>query len=292
MMIIKNEKIIKNMIGSSETICETTFTFEEYEKIMPVHKKKINQEFLEYFVGLVEGSNALVLNVESDQIFFQLQYPKKDKRFLKELRTELGFGHVVDDPINSRNTLYEISNEKGLERIIAILNGNLCNMSQQELFKAFLKTFNKKYGKSIIFKEKNPEINLKTGWLSGFIEAQGIFFAYVQYFPKKELLLKVPKIHLSFELSCEFDTLKQIRGLFVRRDTHIKHHEFETYPTFEISNKIFRKKLIKYLQNYKLKTCKNRPYRAWVSAHSFLEKNKNPNEQSLQTLLNIVRRIR
>ena len=34
-----------NMVGSSETICETTFKFEEYRKIMPIHKEKLIKTF-------------------------------------------------------------------------------------------------------------------------------------------------------------------------------------------------------------------------------------------------------
>ena len=116
-------------------------------------------------------------------IKFCIYHPKQDIKFLRRLRTELGFGYVSENM--PKSATYEVSNEKGLLRIISILNGNLCDPEQQNLFETFLETFNKKYGQSISLKENNAVINLETRWLSGFIDMQGLFTAQFIIFLKR-----------------------------------------------------------------------------------------------------------
>ena len=50
---------------------------------MPIHKEKIDQNFLEYFVGLVEGSEPFLIDVGSSQVSFQIDHIKEDAKYLK-----------------------------------------------------------------------------------------------------------------------------------------------------------------------------------------------------------------
>lgn len=44
-----------NKIGSPETKRKTTFNFERYRRNLLPHKKKIDDRFLEWFVGFTEA---------------------------------------------------------------------------------------------------------------------------------------------------------------------------------------------------------------------------------------------
>ena len=290
-----------NMVGSSETICETTFKFEEYRKIMPIHKEKIDQDFLEYFVGLVEGSEPFLIDVGSSQVSFQLDHIKEDAKYLKKLRTKLGFGSIVQHPTSTQTLVYTVSREESLLKLISILNGNLCYIRQQERFKLFLEVFNKQHKRSIALKENKSKISLDNAWLSGFIDARGLFFGHFKYYPEEKQLprdFRPPKGFLSFHISCDIVTLKQIRGLFVRANNgmkNIKSRKNEGHdPTLEMGSKAFRKKIIPYIQEYKLKTYKSRIFQAWENVHTFLDDNDHEglDKQGIKTMFKLLRRIR
>ena len=290
-----------NMVGSSETICETTFKFEEYRKIMPIHKEKIDQDFLEYFVGLVEGSEPFLIDVGSSQVSFQLDHIKEDAKYLKKLRTKLGFGSIVQHPTSTQTLVYTVSHEESLLKLISILNGNLCYIRQQERFKLFLEVFNKQHKRSIALKENKSKISLDNAWLSGFIDARGLFSGHFKYYPEEKQLprdFRPPKGFLSFHISCDIVTLKQIRGLFVRANNgmkNIKSRKNEGHdPTLEMGSKAFRKKIIPYIQEYKLKTYKSRIFQAWENVHTFLDDNDHEglDKQGIKTMFKLLRRIR
>ena len=290
-----------NMVGSSETICETTFKFEEYRKIMPIHKEKIDQNFLEYFVGLVEGSEPFLIDVGSSQVSFQIDHIKEDAKYLKKLRTKLGFGSIVQHPTSTQTLVYIVSHEESLLKLISILNGNLCYIRQQERFKLFLEVFNKQHKRSIALKENKSKISLDNAWLSGFIDARGLFSGHFKYYPEENQLpcdFRPPKGFLSFHISCDIVTLKQIRGLFVRANNgmkNIKSRKNEGHdPTLEMGSKAFRKKIIPYIQEYKLKTYKSRIFQAWENVHTFLDDNDHEglDKQGIKTMFKLLRRIR
>lgn len=290
-----------NMVGSSETICETTFKFEEYRKIMPIHKEKIDQNFLEYFVGLVEGSEPFLIDVGSSQVSFQIDHIKEDAKYLKKLRTKLGFGSIVQHPTSTQTLVYTVSHEESLLKLISILNGNLCYIRQQERFKLFLEVFNKQHKRSIALKENKSKISLDNAWLSGFIDARGLFSGHFKYYPEEKQLprdFRPPKGFLSFHISCDIVTLKQIRDLFVRANNgmkNIKSRKNEGHdPTLEMGSKAFRKKIIPYIQEYKLKTYKSRIFQAWENVHTFLDDNDHEglDKQGIKTMFKLLRRIR
>ena len=84
-----------NQIGSSETICETTFDFSDYQKVVPEHKNKLNKEFLTYFIGFFEGDGSLLMNYKRDSVEFVLDQHSNELAFLNNLRTTLGYGKVI-----------------------------------------------------------------------------------------------------------------------------------------------------------------------------------------------------
>ena len=62
--------------GSSETLRETTFNFEVLNNFhLPQHKKRINQNFLEWFVGFSEGDGSFTISKPKtgrERLFFEV----------------------------------------------------------------------------------------------------------------------------------------------------------------------------------------------------------------------------
>ena len=59
-----------------------------------------------------------------------------------------------------------------------------------------------------------------------FIDARGLFSGHFKYYPEEKQLpcdFRPPKGFLSFHISCDIVTLKQIRGLFVRANNGMKN---------------------------------------------------------------------
>lgn len=180
-----------NYLGSSETTCKATsnslYNF-NLNKIFPSHINisQVPSYFLEWFIGFVEGDGSFL--VSKNRLFFILN--QKDIRTLYRIRSILGFGKV-----SSYNGIgrYIISDMKGIERLIFIFNGNLLLTKTNERFNNWLNKYNE-----LAFKKSLPLINLiqsrlnqqlkeklfidlfSTGWLSGFISAEGCFNAFYQ----------------------------------------------------------------------------------------------------------------
>jgi len=150
-----------NQIGSSETICETTFDFSDYQKVMPEHKNKLDKEFLIYLIGFFEGDGSLLMNSKRGSIEFTLDQHSNELAFLSNLRKSLGYGRVIKYNNGRMGRLF-IGNEENLLRIIHLLNGNLCIPARREEFGKFLLMYNEKYKRNILFKNYGPKVSLDT----------------------------------------------------------------------------------------------------------------------------------
>jgi len=72
----KNIKMNKYFNGSSETLRKVTFNFKKFNNFyLPEHKKRIDNAFLEWFVGFTEGDGSFVISNsknEKKRLFFSL----------------------------------------------------------------------------------------------------------------------------------------------------------------------------------------------------------------------------
>jgi len=285
MIIYTNAK--HNKIGSSETIRETTFNFEEYKKLIPKHKNKFNQEFNEYFIGFFEGNGSLLINPMNNKIEFNLYQHVKNISILYNLRTMLGFGIISLDKNDPDRAIFKISNQKNLYKIIYLLNGNLISIAKRDQFKLFLDAFNKKYGTFISYKPVQPDLSLKTAWLSGFIDSLGSF-SYKRLERINGSYIINPIFYLS---SVDKNLLENIRKLFIKDNSNIYFDSFSNEYIFKFGAKRSRVKLIRYLQRYTLKTRKYILYLTWRNLHFFLIKNRSLDHQNSVILTNLIRRI-
>jgi len=145
--------------GSSETVCGKTLTefeFDIYDKEKPEHKKKIDRDFLAWFIGYFEGQGKL--EVSKSKVYIDIAEKEEDQRILRYIRTELGFGQIKARPgPKGMESVYCVTGQENYRRIIHIINGNLVSVSKREQMKEWLEVFNAQYKEQISYKESAKE---------------------------------------------------------------------------------------------------------------------------------------
>ena len=286
------KKIINNKIlGSSETICETTFNFDDYKPVMPEHKNKLDKEFLIYLIGFFEGDGSLLMNYQRKSIEFALDQHSKDFAFLSNLRKSLGYGRVIKYNNGRMGRLF-IGNEENLLRIIHLLNGNLCIPARREQFRNFLLMYNEKYKRNILFKNYGPKVSLDTAWLSGFTDAEGCFMLDIH---RKRNGNVSCQARFSITQKTE-PIIKDICDLFrtsgaaSSKNTRLDKswYGYEFY----VGNKKSRVELIRYLQRYKLKTKKRIAFLIWRNGHDLMLKKVHLTVEGYKTLEGLCKKIK
>lgn len=262
--------------GTPETTRDITFNFINYLNLKVKHKK-INKRFLEWFIGFTEGKgNFLVLN---NKIYFNISVSIKDIQTLYYIKKELGFGKVLING-STNNASFYVTNYNNFYRLIALFNGNICTITKLEEFKIWLNIFNNQFNKKVILIDRNLKPSYNTGWLSGFIDARGIFEGQ----GKKEFNnLKSP--YLTFIiLDNNVNDLSIINNVLNTRINKIKYNKFKNCWMISLSTVKKLKILICYLKKYKLKTSKIMIFTKWCKIYNLI---LNKNHLSIEGLIKI-----
>ena len=169
-----------NTLHTTKTVVVKKFTFTSY--ILPEHKKNIDFSFLEWFIGFSEGDACFYSRIEKNRVRLFFEIAQKDPTLMYKVRTTLGFGHVTCFKRN--NEIYwklSVEDKRGIQRIMLLFNGNLVLPRRYEQFAHWIN-----FGKSIcpenfVLKAQRVKVSLRTGWLSGFIESKGCFYANFRF---------------------------------------------------------------------------------------------------------------
>lgn len=296
-----NNNLLKE---SSETTREAFyFDFSKYIENKPEHIKNIDQHFLEWFVGFTEGDGSFIISLKKNKtsrektMFFFIN--QKDPKVLYKIKKELGFGQVIKYKQNNQFYYrYSISDIQNIIRIIHLFNGNLLLNKVQINFNKWLNCYNELYPNQYI-KNKYicPILNLNSSWLSGFIDAEGCFYANIvlkNYIQKK--INKLPKMKKNwsnedyqlFQNISQYEpsisqkmTLTQIsteetnelfkkilflfksKSFYIFQNSKVKKLTNKKYVRIEFSNLDSQKIIIDYLSNYPLKTIKHIAFIRW-----------------------------
>ena len=274
---------------SSETRSDITYNFDEYYFLISQHKKKINRQFLEWFIGFTEGDGSFI--VSKNKVYFDITQSLSDIQVLYYIKKELGFGKVLVPPPylslskrgrevggepcpkawtspapwlvreeEHRNVgVFYVSSKENFSKLIHIFNGNFSTNYKKEQFKAWLNTYNEQYNMNIIFKNQLVKPSLDSSWISGFIDAEGCFYGRVKSCSTSKLR-KAP--HLTFQVSQkEFDIIKTLRDIFLNTDTldlkNVRYDKSWDGWTFNCSSFTKLKVVRNYLYRYELKTKKS-----------------------------------
>lgn len=256
---------------SSETTRDITYNFEQYDYLIPLHKKKINRQFLHWLIGFTEGDGSFV--VSKKKVYFDITQSISDIQVLYYIKKELGFGKVLIRKQEDRNVgVFYVTSKENFTKLMHIFNGNLSTNYKKEQFKVWLNTYNKQYDMNIPFKDQLVKPTLYSAWISGFADAEGCFYGRVKSCCTSKLR-KAP--HLTFQVSQkEFDIIKTLRDTFLNTETldlkNVRYDKSWNGWTFHCSSFTKLKVIRNYFSRYQLKTKKSLSFMKWCKIHDMV----------------------
>ena len=271
--------------GSSETTCDITYSFDSYSNLIPEHKKKINTQFLQWFIGFTEGDGSFI--VSKNKVYFDITQNLQDIQVLYYIKKNLGFGKVLIRSEQDRNVgVFYVTSKENFTRLMHIFNGNLSTQYKKEQYKYWLKTYNKQYNMDITFIDRLIEPSLFSGWISGFTDAEGCFYGRVKTCLTSQLR-KAP--HLTFQISQkELYIIKKLRLVFLNQNgedlKNIKYDKSWDGWSFHCSSFTKIKLIRNYFSRYELKTKKSIAFKKWCIIHDMVLDKKHLTLEGLNTI--------
>ena len=197
----------QDILGSSETTREPpfySFHFDNYKQYhQPQQKAHLTShascqrltevevsanakyfQFLEWFIGFAEGDGTFSMRQEDGRFRFLFEVGQKDPKILYKIKKTLGFGRVSffvrENARTGKKTeywRYSVDNKRGLQRIMSIFNGNIVLPKRRTQFEDWVCKAKRFHSIDFFFDPRPVSPSLTTGWISGFIEAEGCFYA-------------------------------------------------------------------------------------------------------------------
>ena len=189
--------------GSSETTREASvFNFDNvlFETTPNSSGVENLTPFFEWFLGFVEGDGSFVVrkftttkNPTATRPYFVIN--QKDPKVLYTIKKRLGFGTIIKVAKTEKQNAYHryaVSKLRHIEWLVHLFNGNLLLTKVHARFVKWVECFNslclapdvaleKEMGRAPVhikpfFKEAAHRVSLNSGWLAGFVDAEGGFY--------------------------------------------------------------------------------------------------------------------
>jgi len=236
-----------------------------------------------YLAGLIEGDGYLSLN-NKNNLMICITFHIWDTPLALKLIDYFGQGYIAKRPGNSIEL--RVSNRRGLEKLITLLNGKFRTPKIDQLYKA-IEHMNKKYNTNLIKLPLDSSPIQSNAWWSGFIDADGGF--YIRYNKNSRLCsfrLEQRMIYPVTQVSY-FQILNKV-CIFLKVSLHTRTRVQvkRTYFQIRVENQASLKILITYLDKYPLLTHKYLNYQDWKSAFSIILNKTHFTEKGSLDILN------
>lgn len=235
--------------------------------------KNLENLFLDWFIGFTEGDGSFQIFTDSGNKRLCLMLNQADLNVLNYIQKQFGFGNVTTfsqpNPKTGEISTYELS---AICALIELFNGNLHLQKVQSRFSRWVELYNTQYlcsEKRIILKIRKSAsfITLKNGWLSGFFEAEGGFYAGLDKSPRSASNLRL-RLRAFIDQKGEKDVLQHIASLLKVKNVSIRDEEKQYYQV-EISSKIQLEILLNYLNVSPLRGKKRLVFTLWEEIFYF-----------------------
>jgi hypothetical protein len=253
------EKFIeeKNQCGSSETTCNASyFCFDDFYRYGHAdHIPRIPERFLEWFIGFFEGDGSFsytktsIYNrsrnekIYAESVSSRLRFSicQKERHIIEKIAYTFGFGRVSKfTSVKKTYWRWTLDSQKAIENMAYLLLGNLVLVKRQQEFLECIEVGQKKGMFQFPFDKAKPwssGVNLQNAWLSGFIDAEGCFYA--QFSLPLALKLKVSKLPLLKKNWSEFDY--EVFSEISQYKCKLKQKFHLTQKSTDETNKLFQK---------------------------------------------------
>jgi len=281
-MYINYEKLYKNKIGTSETLCnETEKLGDIYSKIklisvhVPTHLKPANDnQFGHYLAGLIDGDGHF-----SKQQQLVIVFNSLDVSLAYYIKKQIGFGNMRKVK-NKKAFLLIIGSKKGLEKVINLINGKIRTKNKLDQIcnnilkhKHFVELKNK-----IKFK-LNLDKDLKNYWLAGFSDADASF--------KIKLLNHTNRteVRLNFQIDQKkIDTLILIKKFLGGNIGYRKNQDTYYYGSTSFGS---AKNVVDYFNSFHLLSSKYISYLKWRKAYIIIQNNDHLKNEGLKKIVKL-----
>lgn len=283
-------------LGSSETTREAPLNinsknfmkFNDYWQYgQPEHIESTCINFLQWFIGFAEGDGSFVY-CTTGRIQADFMIVQKDPKILFKIRQYLGFGKVYC--INeSQYWRYQATNKQNCQRLFHLFNGNLRLTKTQKRFESWAKLI----CPELIIKLPVNRITVDDAWLSGFIEADGGFYARLRLnkkfklgkqFIKKFYITQKGEPEVLQQILNLFESCSKIQQLKVKSFKQVCISDVTSLSIQQKNASLFRieissfqshQKIINYLNNFNLKGCKYISFKIWYRMHLYQVQQKH-----------------
>ncbi len=303
--MISNDSNAAPSYGSSETKrkAPSFSTIDFYEYGHAPHVPRIPESFLEWFVGFFEGDGCIysyydISNPKAKRL--KLEIAQKEKAIIVKLTYTFGFGNISSFEKKGRTYWrWKIESKNALERIAFLLSGNLILPKRQEQFLNWIDVGQQKGLFQPPFNRNKPWTatpSFDNGWLSGFIDAEGGFYARFWQKSGKMSYGLAQKMTLTQldKAGGEEQVFLQILDLFesTKKVFQFKNHSCDSrYVRIELHSLQSQEFIVNYLLKYKLRTKKYIAFRRWWRVYLRRKNGVHLTEKGIRRMWRLVKSI-
>ncbi len=261
--VFSNQQVTFKRKGTSETYTQSTpknKTINSANSLTPMHKPQLDSEFLQWFLGFVEGDGSFSVDANTNRVLFTIT--QKDPKVLYHIRDNLGFGVVY----LCKDTYYRyiVSKKQNLQYLINIFNhGGFRLTKVHKRFINWVENFNIYYLTNLPILAQQHPILLNNAWFSGFIDAEGCFSA-TQRSGRNTF-----RMRFTLKQKEEYSTFAQFIGLFEPMKIDILKRNNIVILSMDTLNSL--RLLIAYLNSFPLRSNKNIAYSKWLVLFRVIE---------------------
>jgi hypothetical protein len=291
------------------------FDFTDYNAHKPSHIKNLDENFLTWFIGFVEGdgsfwtrftsanaeyshcSSSFQANATNKRVEFEITQHEKNIRVLYYIRTKLGFGRVITYQKDGQTYgRWFTSKKENILRLVYLLNGNLILEKRREQFKEWVKEINLMWNLTLPIKNSTLKVSFQNAWFAGFVEADGGFYTNVlQNFkygkrPKGGYYVKFKTVFYITQLG-ELEFLEDIQALVgctTKIGTVTNGRTKVLYNRLTITPSNCINLLLNYFTKFPLKGSKNIDLLRFARIHGYKQMQRVVTEKAAERLAKLI----
>jgi hypothetical protein len=208
--------------------------------------------FKSWLVGFSEGDGSFILP-KNNKKCFEIWQHINDINLLYLIRDNIGLGNIRVSPYRPNIAVFYINKKEELVTLSKLFETKICTLNTKHRFDKIFLT-------NIILNK--PSLN--DAWLSGFIDAEGCFRLKIE---------KTGSLKIIFEISQNDEQIL----LNIKEILNITSNLTKNKNTWKLSiySKENRESLIKYLEQYPLKSHKQFAYEKWKEINNLVNNKEN-----------------
>ena len=250
--------------------------------------------FLEWFIGFVEGSGTFIVAKRGD-LSFAITQSTVDVQILYLIKNTLNFGSVIQQSKKQSTHRFVVQDVENVSILCLLFNGNIVLPTRNLRFISFLSNLNERLAKKNliivqpVFTTVLPFV-INDSWFCGFSDSKGCFSC--------SLLSNSLHFRFRFILTQKWDANKTVLlhlmndlKLYYNVESAVCPHSAPLVWELRINGLSNCCKLFPYFDRHKLLTKKNKSYIIWKDLHSKLLEKQHLIESKRSNLIKLASQV-